>query len=147
MKIIKNIRHTGIVVKDLDKSLQFFVDLLGFKVLKKVDETGKFIDKILNLKNAELVTAKLKAPDGNVLEILKFQNYSSKYKYPKKIYSMGYTHMSFTVRDITHTYKILKKKKYKLFSKPEVSPDKKVKVMFCRGPENIYLEFVEILRK
>lgn len=84
MKIIKNIRHTGIVVKDLDKSLQFFVDLLGFKVLKKVDETGKFIDKILNLKNAELVTAKLKAPDGNVLEILKFQNYSSKYKYPKK---------------------------------------------------------------
>lgn len=60
---------------------------------------------------------------------------------------MGYTHMSFTVRDITYTYKILKKKKYKLFSKPEVSPDKKVKVMFCRGPENIYLEFVEILKK
>ena len=148
MNIIKNIRHTGIVVKNLPKAIKFFTQILGFKVLKKADETGNFIDKILNLKKAELITVKLIAPDGNVLELLKFKNYKdNKLKNFKNIYSYGYTHMSFTVKNINQTYKVLKNQKYKLFSKPQIAPDKKAKVMFCKGPEYIYLEFVEVLKK
>ena len=72
MKIIKNIRHTGVVVNDFDKTLKFFVNLLGFKVLNKINETSSLIDNTLNLKNVDLTTAKLKASDGNIIEILKF---------------------------------------------------------------------------
>lgn len=148
MQIIKNIRHTGIVIKNLEKAIKFFTQILGFKVLKKADETGNFIDKILNLKKAKLITVKLIAPDGNVLELLKFENYKDKkLKNFKKIYSYGFTHMSFTVKNINQTYKVLKNKKYKLFSKPQIAPDKKAKVVFCKGPEDIYLEFVEVLKK
>lgn len=148
MQIVKNIRHTGIVVKNLQRAIKFFTQILGFKVLKQADETGKFIDKILNLKKTKLITVKLSAPDGNVLELLRFGNYKEKkLKNFKKIYSYGYTHMSFTVKNINQTYKILKNKKYKLFSKPQITPDKKAKVMFCKGPEDIYLEFVEVLKK
>ena len=75
MQIVKNIRHTGIVVKNLQRVVKFFTQILGFKVLKQADETGKFIDKILNLKKTKLITVKLSAPDGNVLELLKFGNY------------------------------------------------------------------------
>ncbi len=147
MKLIKNIRHTGIVVNNLQKSLKFFTQILGFKVLQQADETGKFIDKILNLNKAKLITVKLIATDGNIIELLNFENYKDKkLKHTKKIYSYGFTHMSFTVKNINQTYKVLKKKKYKLLSKPQISPDKKVKVMFCKGPENIYLEFVEVLK-
>jgi len=148
LQIIKNIRHTGIVIKNLEKAIKFFTQILGFKVLKKADETGNFIDKILNLKKAKLITVKLIAPDGNVLELLKFENYKDKkLKNFKKIYSYGFTHMSFTVKNINQTYKVLKNKKYKLFSKPQIAPDKKAKVVFCKGPEDIYLEFVEVLKK
>lgn len=147
MKLIKHIRHTGIVVKNLQKSLKFFTQILGFKVLQQADETSKFIDKILNLNKAKLITVKLIAADGNIIELLNFENYKDKkLKHTKKIYSYGFTHMSFTVKNINQTYKVLKKKKYKLFSKPQISPKKKVKVMVCKGPENIYLEFVEVIK-
>ena len=78
MQIVKNIRHTGIVVKNLQRAIKFFTQILGFKVLKQADETGKFIDKILNLKKTKLITVKLSAPDGNVLELLRFGNYKEK---------------------------------------------------------------------
>ena len=35
-----NIRHTGIVVSDLEKSKNFYCNLLGFKVKKEMDEHG-----------------------------------------------------------------------------------------------------------
>ena len=98
IKLIKNIRHTGIVVKNLQKSLKFFTQILGFKVLQQADETGKFIDKILNLNKAKLITVKLIAADGNIIELLNFENYKDKIKTYQKIYSYGFTHMSFTVK-------------------------------------------------
>ena len=30
--MVINIRHTGIVVEDLDKSLEFYINKLGFKI-------------------------------------------------------------------------------------------------------------------
>ena len=78
MKLIKNIRHTGIVVKNLQKSLKFFTQILGFKVLQQADETGKFIDKILNLNKAKLITVKLIAANSNIIELLDFENYKDK---------------------------------------------------------------------
>ena len=50
--MIKDIRHTGIVVFDLDRSMHFYMEKLGFKVLKRMNESGSFIDtqKIMLLK-------------------------------------------------------------------------------------------------
>ena len=52
--LIKNIRHTGIVVQNLKKTLNFFTKELGFKVIKKQLEKGQFIEKILKLKKLKL---------------------------------------------------------------------------------------------
>ena len=39
-----NIRHTGIVVSDMEKSLKFYRDLLGFKIRKDMVESGDYIN-------------------------------------------------------------------------------------------------------
>ena len=55
--MIKDIRHTGIVVADLEASLKFYQDILGFSIVKKMDETGDFIDNILsNLRRISLLS-------------------------------------------------------------------------------------------
>ena len=41
------IRHTGLVTKDINKSLQFWNKFLKFKIFKKMDESGKLIDQIM----------------------------------------------------------------------------------------------------
>ena len=52
--MILNIRHTGIVVDDLDASLDFYINKLGFVVSKQMDERGKFIDRILGFNNTNV---------------------------------------------------------------------------------------------
>ena len=57
--MIKDIRHTGIVVFDLDRSMHFYMEKLGFKVLKRMNESGSFTDQILGLENIEVTTVKM----------------------------------------------------------------------------------------
>ena len=72
--MIKGIRHTGLVVSNLNKSIYFFKKILGFKIFKQMDENGEFVETILNLKNVKLTTVKLKSKNGQMIELLKFHN-------------------------------------------------------------------------
>jgi len=42
--MITGVRHTGIVVKDIDGALEFWVSVFDFEVVSNQIETGKFID-------------------------------------------------------------------------------------------------------
>ena len=143
--MITNIRHTGITVNNLEKTMKFFIDTLGFKLKKKMNERGTYIDNMLKLDKVKVTTAKLKAPDGNLIELLKFKNYKDKKKWSGKLYSTGLTHMAFSVKNLDKSYKILKKKGVFFNAPPQLSPDGFAKVTFCKGPENFYIELVEEL--
>ena len=58
-----NIRHTGIVVTDPDRSIQFYTDHLGFKMKLDMIESGKYIDNFTNLENVEVRTMKMSLED------------------------------------------------------------------------------------
>ncbi len=73
--MITHIRHTGLVVADLDKALHFWCDLLGFKVAKQMEESGPHLDAMMGLKDVRVTTAKLAAPDGNLIELLHFHSH------------------------------------------------------------------------
>jgi catechol-2,3-dioxygenase len=143
--MITNIRHTGITVHNLQKTMDFFIDVLGFKLKKKMNEHGSYIDNMLGLEKVKVTTAKLKAPDGSLIELLKFKNYKDKKKWSGKIYSTGLTHMAFSVKNLDKSYKILSKKGVVFNAPPQLSPDGFAKVTFCKGPENLFIELVEEL--
>ena len=68
------IRHTGIVTKNLRKSLTFWQSYFGFKKIKDDIEFGNTIDKVLGYKNIEVRTIKLKDSSGSLIELLTFKN-------------------------------------------------------------------------
>ena len=70
--IIKT-RHTGLVVKNLDKSIRFYEEL-GLKVWKREFEKGEFLSQVVGINGAEIETAKLKIYDGSLLELLETFN-------------------------------------------------------------------------
>lgn len=146
--MITQIRHVGIVVNNLNKISKFFINILGFKIFRKVKENTKFINKILNLKkNCKLTTLKLKSPDGNLIELLKFHNLRTNKRWKGKISTTGFTHIALTVKNIEKSYKVLKKNKnIKFFSKPTNSPEGFAKVCFLEGPEGIIIELVEVCK-
>ena len=139
------IRHTGIVTNNLKKSLYFWRDLLGFNIKKEAIEDGELIDKVLGYKNVKVKTIKLEDNNKNLIEILYFYNAPKLIKRKLFPYSVGYTHISVTVKNIKKYYKKLKKNKIKFNSLPKKSQDNKVIMTYCKTPENCYLELVEEL--
>ena len=142
--MIKDIRHTGIVVTDLETSLRFYRDFLGFQVAKQMEEAGDYIDTVLSLRNVEVTTVKLTSPAGQMIELLKYQSHPAEQRM-REICEIGISHIAFTVGDLDVEYERLKGKGIQFNSLPQLSPDGYAKVAFCRAPEGTFIELVEVL--
>lgn len=68
--MIRTIRHVGLVVRNLERSLTFYRDFLGLEVWRQATEEGSYIDKIVGIPNVRAEWVKLKAPGGSLLELL-----------------------------------------------------------------------------
>lgn len=142
--MIKNIRHTGIVVADLEASLYLYRDLFGFQVTKQMEEAGDYIDNISSLRNVKVTTVKMTSPTGQMIELLKYHSHPAEQK-TREICEIGISHIAFTVDDLDIEYDRLKGKGVQFNAPPQLSPDGYAKVTFCRAPEGTLIELVEVL--
>ena len=139
---VKNVRHTGIVVDDLQKSLWFYQKKLGFEVSKRMEEKGDFIEGILGFDHLEITTVKLLL--GNqMIELLDFGDFTGSI-IKKNINDLGPTHLAFTVERLDLAFDELSSEGVEFISRPKISPDGLVKVAFCRAPEGTHIELVEM---
>ena len=144
--MVVNVRHTGIVVSNLDESLAFYRDDLGFEIVKRMDESGIFIDTILGYDDINVTTIKMAIPgaDNQMIELLCYKSHPEK-KTSRKINDIGISHIAFTVKNLTDIYNALLQRGVKFISGPQLSDDGGVKVAFCMAPEGTYIELVELL--
>lgn len=144
MKIVKGFRHTGIICKDINKSLEFYQDFLGFEVIQDFWDDSQYINDITGLSNANVHMIKLKAEDGGVLELLDYINHPTESIY-QKIYNVGACHLALQVNDIEFAYSKLLKKGVAFLSPPILSSEGIAKVCFCMDPDDTRIELVEML--
>lgn len=141
-----NIRHVGLVVQDLQKSMHFYCELLGFKVKSQQLENGHYISAMLGFPDAEVETVKMELePNGSLLELLHFKNPSGKKSELRKLNSSGFTHFAMTVKNLESLYNNLVSANIKFVGQPVVTENKYAKVAFCQDPEGNYLELTEVL--
>ena len=141
---IKGTRHFGIVVRNLQNSIAFYEDL-GLKIIKQMDESGDHLDKMLSLTDVNVTTVKMSAPETDILiELLHYKTPVPK-QIERKINDFGPSHLAFTVKNLSENYKNLLQKGIEFFSEPQLSPDKRVLVVFCNDPNGIPIELVEQL--
>jgi catechol 2,3-dioxygenase-like lactoylglutathione lyase family enzyme len=144
--MITQIRHTGLVVANLQSALHFWCDVLGFRVVKQMEESGPHIDAIMGLKDVRVTTAKLAAPDERMIELLHFQTHPDRPVWNGTPYSTGFTHVAMTVADLEASCKKLESEGVVFSAPPQLSPDGAVKVTYGKGPEGVLLELVEVLK-
>lgn len=142
---MKEIRHTGIVVSNMERSLGFYRDILGLKVVKDFIEKGKYIDSISGLLETRLRMIKLITDNGSMIELLQYISHPRQPPVKSRIYDLGCSHIAFTVDNIDNEYKRLLEKDVKFNCPPCVSPDGYAKVTFCHDPDGTNIELVEIL--
>ena len=140
---MKQVRHTGIVVRDLNRALRFYRDLLGLKVVKSKDESGRYISAVTGIKGTKIRTVKMAADDGNLVELVYF--YNKKFAKTGPSWRPGMSHISFTVDDIDAEYKRLRKEGAAFISAPKPSPGGYARMAFCKDFEGNLIELVEVL--
>jgi catechol 2,3-dioxygenase-like lactoylglutathione lyase family enzyme len=138
-------RHVGIVVKDLAKTTEFWVNLIGFKLHLDAKEVSPYIDELIGIANPELRTVKLIDENGFIIELLEFANRPAKDNWEGNLATTGLTHIALTVSDLESLVAKLVENDYKFISEIKKSPNGSVKVVFLRGPEGLMLELVEPL--
>ena len=142
--MIKDVRHVGIVVSDMDASLKFYKELLGLKIKSLVDEEGEFLDNMLAHKNVKNKVAKLFTGNGNALvELIDSKSFAN--KKDQNFFTIGASHFAFTVDNLQETYEYLLKNNVKFTAPPQLTPDGYAKVTFCEDPDGTPIELVEVL--
>jgi len=143
--MIKAVRHTGIVVRNIEKSVEFY-RALGFVEDNRAIEEGDFIDTVVGLQNTKLEWVKLKVPDGYLLELLQYHSHPEQKEIAKqKSNQLGCSHIAFSVNDINTVCQKIEKIGGSIVNLPALSSDKKVKVAYCYDNEGNLMEIVEIL--
>ena len=145
---MKNVRHVGIVVKDLDRALYFYRDLLGLNVTQQAtDESGDYIDNVLALREVQVTTVKLAADDlATRVELIRFHNQSVQTDRTLKTTSYGPTHVAFTVDDLDGIYRHLSAVGVRFNAPPQIAPGGFVKLTYCLDFEGNFVELVEELK-
>ena len=134
---MKNIRHFGIPIKDINESLKFYVGLLGFVVLRQDTIQGEYVEKLL-LKKTKITYIKLGFGNSDtLLELLYFSK-------PNRA-SANY-HFAISVDNICALYKKLSSAHVFFVSPPFKAPDSNCKLCFCIDPSGNMIELVEDIK-
>jgi len=140
------LRHTGIVVTDLARSLKFYRDLLGLKPWRAMIESGPYIDGVVGLKGAKIKWEKLEVPGGGVVELLQYLSHPRRAPKTRRADEIGASHVAFTVPDVTALWREIKRRGLKVHAAPGLSPDGGAKVAYVHDPDGTIVELVQVMK-
>jgi catechol 2,3-dioxygenase-like lactoylglutathione lyase family enzyme len=126
--MIKGIAHTTFVTKDMEKTLHFYTDILGFKKIYELKD---------NENNPRLLY--LKIADRQFLELLYGGIVDNTFSYKR----IGSDHICFEVDDIYEIADRLEKNCIKLDSKPSQGKDLNFQC-WAKDPDGNRIEFMQM---
>lgn len=143
--MIRATRHTGLVVRDLEQSLHFY-QALGLALWKRETESGPFIDTVVGIPGVTLEWAKLRLPDGSLLELLQYHSHPETRPVENAPSNrLGCSHVAFTVENLTAACERVRQLGGTLVNPPVTAPGGAVRVAYAHDPDGILMELVEEL--
>ena len=138
--------HTGVTVSDIDRSIIFYRDVLGFEVTDKINCGGELFERVTGVPKAEIVIAYVKAP-GHTLELLQYTSPADRTRVTSRPCDPGALHLAFRVKNIDGVVAACRQAGIVPVSPtiPEVAdgPEKGMKAVYTTDPDGIVIEFME----
>src|SRR5512133_680143 len=91
--------HTGITVTNLERSLAFWRDVLGFELSHRPHQTGDLASEITGVPGAEISIAVLKGY-GHKIELLEYRAPADRKHFDLRPCDVGSMHVAFIVDDV-----------------------------------------------
>ena len=152
--MIRAIDHLNIVVSDLERSVKFYTEVLGFEKLSSVHLEGDWIDSIVGLEGVVADLVIIAPPEGDPkIELFYFKSpFGESIPSNSLANTIGLRHIALRVDDAQESYKKLKDAGVKVLSEPatvpqDVAPGSNVRktMYYFQDPDGVLIEIAEII--
>lgn len=146
--MILGIHHTALSVKDMDRSLAFYRDLLGMEVLSDgkwegSEDKNPKPAKIMAIENPAARQAMLRCGNAHI-ELFEFSNPEpAPLDENRPVHDRGYTHFSLDVKDVDEEYERLLAAGVK-FHCPPINLGPRCRTTYGRDPDGNVIEYQEL---
>jgi catechol 2,3-dioxygenase-like lactoylglutathione lyase family enzyme len=138
--------HTGITVANLERSLAFWRDVLGFELSHCAHQKGELAEEITGVAGAEISIAVLKAP-GHKIELLEYLAPPDRKQHiDLRPCDVGSVHVALTVDNLDAVLSSIVASGWKTAGEPQTlktGPNAGKRVVYVRDPDGTTIEFMQ----
>jgi glyoxylase I family protein len=138
--------HTGITVSNLERSLAFWQNVLGFEFSHRAHQTAELASEITGVAGAEISIAVVKAPGGHKIELLEYLAPPDRKHVDLRPCDVGSVHIALTVGNLDAVLSTIAASGWKAAGQPQTlttGPNAGKRVIYVRDPDGTTIEFME----
>jgi catechol 2,3-dioxygenase-like lactoylglutathione lyase family enzyme len=139
--------HTGITVSNLEHSLAFWRDVLGFELSHTAHQTGELAEEITGIAGAEIKLAVLKTPGAHKIELLEYLAPADRKRTKVSPCDVGSVHVALLVDDLDAVLERIAASGWIAAGKPQTlktGPNAGKRVVYVRDPDGTTIEFMQM---
>jgi glyoxylase I family protein len=137
--------HTGITVSNLELSLTFWRDVLGFELSHRAHQKGEVAEQITGVPGAEILIAVVKAP-GHKIELLEYRAPADRKRLEARPCDVGSVHVALVVDELDTVLERIAASGWKAAGKPQtltMGPNAGKRVIYVRDPDGTTIELMQ----
>lgn len=144
--MITGFNHSGFVVRDIDKMVEFYRDVLGLEVMREVDSVAPPEGDHTGIPGARRTLVFVGKTDGeHALELVHFREPPSPEGHLERN-QLGAAHVCFNVDDLEGLYRDLTARGIQFVTQPlwrDTPNGGRRGICYCQDPEGNWLEFIQ----
>ena len=141
--MIKDMHHTGFVVSDLERAVEFYRDVIGMEVTTRYERTGPGVEAVVGYKGAHLQVALMGAGGVHALELIKYHSPAPAERPTSERSVLGASHLAVQVDNIDDLFQAAVDNGATSLNPPtEVAPGRTA--CYMQDPDGNWIELIEL---
>jgi len=137
--------HTGFTVINIERSLTFWRDVLGFELSHRAHHTGDLACEVTGVPGADISLAVLKAP-GHKMELLEYHAPPERKRVNLRPCDVGSVHVAFIVENLDAILSAIAASGWRTAGNPQTlktGPNAGRRVVYVRDPDGTTIELMQ----
>lgn len=143
---ILSTNHVGFTVADVRRTAQMFTEVFGYDIVSIAPRPALNVERLMGLKDAELLVAHLRHPHLAGVELIEFHGPADRARVNARPCDLGYTHLTFNVSDLGAVVAHAASFGLKAIGERIVStagPNKGAKAIYLKDADGITIELIQ----